>query len=42
MIADNLIKLPPKAGSYRYKRQTPSDSLLIKVTTELKDNITKL
>ena len=34
--------VPPNVVWYRSARQTPSDSFEIKVTTELKNNITKL
>ena len=46
MIADNIVNfasnVPPKAGLCRNTRQTPSDLFQIKVTTELKNDITKL
>ena len=37
-----LSHVPPKAELPCYTRQTPSDSSKIKITTELKNNTTKL
>ena len=35
-MSPTLSHVPPKAGLSHYTRQTPSDSSLIKITTELK------